>query len=77
MTHLPTLQHILKDLTCNVILYSVYCLPEERTFRTDLIDTLLNNNLIMHFVNEDMIIANRHDADEVEKLLAFAKYGEQ
>ena len=76
MTHLPTLQHILKDLTCNAILYSVYCLPEERAFRTDLINTALNNNLILHFVNEDMIIANRHDADEIEKLLAFAKYGE-
>ncbi|OGT31592.1 MAG: hypothetical protein A2W28_07350 [Gammaproteobacteria bacterium RBG_16_51_14] len=76
MTHLPTLQHILKDLTCNAILYSVYCLPEERAFRTDLINTALNNNLILHFVNEDMIIANRHDADEIEKLLTFAKYGE-
>jgi hypothetical protein len=33
--------------------------------------------LIMHFVNEDMIMANQHDVDEIERLFAFAKYDQQ
>jgi hypothetical protein len=37
----------------------------------------LERGLIMHFVNENMVMANQHDVDEIETLLAFAKYDEQ
>jgi len=73
----PTLQYVINDLDCNVVLYSIYCLPEDAGFRKTLIDSVLDNGLVMHFVNEDTVIANRYDADEVAKLLAFAKYDEQ
>lgn len=77
MTHLPTLQYVIDDLDCNVVLYSIYCLPEDPEFRKTLIDSVLEKGLVLHFVNEDMVIANQFDADEVAKLLAFAKYDEQ
>jgi sporadic carbohydrate cluster 2OG-Fe(II) oxygenase/sporadic carbohydrate cluster protein (TIGR04323 family) len=77
MTHLPTLQYVIKQLECNPVLYSVYCLPEDPEFRKELEAAVLERGLIMHFVNENMVMANQHDVDEIETLLAFAKYDEQ
>ena len=77
MTHLPTLQYVIKQLECNPVLYSVYCLPEDPEFRKELEAAVLEKGLIMHFVNENMVMANQHDVDEIETLLAFAKYDEQ
>jgi sporadic carbohydrate cluster 2OG-Fe(II) oxygenase/sporadic carbohydrate cluster protein (TIGR04323 family) len=76
MTHLPTLQYVIKQLECNPVLYSVYCLPEDPEFRKELEAAVLERGLIMHFVNENMVMANQHDVDEIETLLAFAKYDE-
>lgn len=77
MTHLPTLQYVIKQLECNPVLYSVYCLPEDPEFRKELEAAVLERGLIMHFVNENMVMTNQHDVDEIETLLAFAKYDEQ
>lgn len=72
MTHLPTLQHIVTELASNVVLYSVFALPADKSFRHRIVDAALANGLIMHFVNEDMVIRNEADRDRVEELLAFA-----
>lgn len=76
MTHLPTLQHIVTNLKCNAVMYSVYCLPEDPDFRKTIINAVIQNGICLHFVNEDMILADEEDADEIEQLLKFAKYGQ-
>jgi sporadic carbohydrate cluster protein (TIGR04323 family) len=76
MTHLPTLQHIVTNLKCNAVMYSVYCLPEDPDFRKTIINAVIQNGICLHFVNEDMILADEDDADEIEQLLKFAKYGQ-
>jgi sporadic carbohydrate cluster protein (TIGR04323 family) len=75
MAHLPTLQHVVHELKSNVVLYSIFSLPEERAMRNKLLDAVLANGLILHFVNEDMVIANEADRREVEQMLDFAKFG--
>lgn len=77
MTHLPTLQYVIKQLNCNPVLYSVYCLPEDPVYRKELQQSVLDHGLMMHFVNENMVMANQYDVDEIEQLLQFAKYDEQ
>lgn len=76
MEHLPTLQYIVGKLACNVIAYSVYALPEDRSFRSKIIDEALRGGAVMHFVNEDLIIAGQSDKEAVEAVLRFAKFGD-
>ncbi len=75
MDHLPTLRHIVSVLCSNVVLYSVFALPEERKLRDELLDAALRNGVALHFVNEDMAIEDERDRSRVEELLAFARYG--
>ncbi len=75
MAHLPTLQHVVHELKSNVVLYSIFSLPEDQAMRNKLLDAVLANGLILHFVNEDMVIANEADRREVEQMLEFAKFG--
>lgn len=76
LSHLPTLNYIVETLKSNAVCYSVFALPEDRAFRKKILDKALANGLIMHFVNENMSIADERDREKVEKLLAFAKFGQ-
>jgi len=76
MHYMPTLQYIMDNLKCNCVLYSVFALPEDKEFRTRILDACLENGTVMHFTNEDMAISNEADRDRVEALLDFAKFGQ-
>ena len=76
MDHLPTLQHIVSRLASNVLLYSVFALPLARRFRDEIFAAALQNGVALHFVNEDLAVADRHDREQVEELLAFARHGD-
>jgi len=76
MHYMPTLQYIMDNLKCNCVLYSVFALPEDKEFRTRILDSCLENGTVMHFTNEDMAITNEADRDRVEALLDFAKFGQ-
>jgi sporadic carbohydrate cluster protein (TIGR04323 family) len=76
MSHLPTLNYITSNLKTNVVLYSVFSLPENAPFRKKILDFVIENGLIMHFVNENMVIDSEENRDKVERLLSFAKFGE-
>lgn len=76
MPHMPTLTHLLEVLKENVIMYSIFALPEDEQLRNRLLDTALANGLIMHFVNEDLQLASRKDLELIGNYLKFAKYGE-
>lgn len=75
MLHLPTLHHILDYLKCNVVLYSIFSLPENKEFRARILDAIVRNGIVMHFVNEDMTIASEADRKDVERIFEFAQYG--
>lgn len=76
MRHQPTLQYIVGELRCNVVAYSIFALPENREFRAKIVGTALQSGSVMHFVNEDMVVASQADLDAVEAVLRFAKYGD-
>ncbi|MEM8710990.1 MAG: hypothetical protein AAGG01_08565 [Planctomycetota bacterium] len=75
MEHFPTLTHALEELRCHVLTYSVYALPEDAAFRRRILDTALQNGLVLHFVNESQELRFEADRDAFERLLAFARYG--
>ncbi len=75
MDHLPTLMHIVEELGCNVILYSIYSLPESAKHRARIFDAARAKGVNLYFVNEDLAVASDADRARVEQFLAFAKYG--
>ena len=75
MDHLPTLMHIVEELGCNVILYSIYALPEDAAQRGRIFDAARRKGVHLYFVNEDLALAGDEDRARIEDFLAFAKYG--
>ena len=75
MDHLPTLMHIVGELGCNAILYSIYALPESAVERAAIYAAARAKGVNLYFVNEDLALASARDAERVEAFLGFAKYG--
>jgi sporadic carbohydrate cluster protein (TIGR04323 family) len=75
MKHLPTLWHLVRDRSCNIIMYSIFSLPENEDERNALLDAAVNKGNVIHFVNEDLQIANADDMKSVKKYIEFSKYG--
>ena len=74
MDHLPTLAHAVDALDCNVILYSVYALPADPTFRDRILRRAIERNLVLHFVNEDVVVHDQASRAQLESLLRFARF---
>lgn len=75
MLHLPTLWHIVEHRNVNVIMYSIFALPEDEDERNRLLDIAVKKGLIFHFVNEDLSLSSAEDLENIKKYLAFSKYG--
>ena len=75
MLHLPTLWHIVEHRNVNVVMYSIFALPEEESERNRMMEIALKKGMIFHFVNEDLSLAGEEDLEEIKKYLAFSKYG--
>lgn len=75
MHHLPTLVHVVEELNCNAILYSIYSLPEDAKHREKIYDAARDHEVYLYFVNEGLALADGRDRARIEELLAFAKYG--
>jgi len=75
MAHLPTLRHAATALRANVVMYSVFALPEAADARRGLLEAFLEAGAVLHFVNEDLRLLDRADLYDVEALCAFARYG--
>jgi len=75
MSHLPTLWHTATALRVNVVMYSVFALPEDGDERRRLLAAFLDAGAVVHFVNEDLRLVDAADLDDVEALCAFARYG--
>ncbi|TNF36179.1 MAG: hypothetical protein EP329_05460 [Deltaproteobacteria bacterium] len=75
MKHLPTLWHAATTLAANVVMYSVFALPEAPEERRRLLEAFLAQRAVVHFVNEDLRLVDAADLADVEALCAFARYG--
>jgi sporadic carbohydrate cluster protein (TIGR04323 family) len=75
MLHLPTLWHIVEHRNVNVIMYSIFALPEEEADRNRMLETALKKGMIMHFVNEDLALTSADDLKTIKDYLEFSKYG--
>ena len=75
MLHLPTLWHIVEHRNVNVIMYSIFALPEEEADRNRMLEAALKKGMIMHFVNEDLALTSADDLKTIKDYLEFSKYG--
>ena len=75
MLHCPTLLHLVEDRNANVVMYSIFALPETEAERNHILETALKRGNIIHFVNEDLQLANADDLATIKRYLAFSRYG--
>jgi sporadic carbohydrate cluster protein (TIGR04323 family) len=75
MTHLPTLNYLVTQRECNIVMYSIFALPEDEAYRNELLGKAVERGCIIHFVNEDLQLANAEDLKTIKKYLEFSKYG--
>jgi sporadic carbohydrate cluster protein (TIGR04323 family) len=75
MLHCPTLCHLIEDRNANTVMFSIFALPEEEGERNRLLETAVRRGNIIHFVNEDLQLANADDMKSIKEYLAFSKYG--
>lgn len=76
MLHLPTLWHLVRDRSCNIVMYSIFSLPEDEGERNQMLETAVNKGNMIHFVNEDLQLTGADDMAEIKKYLSFSKYGQ-
>jgi sporadic carbohydrate cluster protein (TIGR04323 family) len=74
MTHLPTLRYLIEKRVCNIVMYSIFALPEEESYRNELLATAVQRGSVIHFVNEDLQLTNADDLKTIKKYLEFSKY---
>ena len=75
MLHCPTLLHLIEDRNANIVMYSIFALPEAENERNHILETALKRGNIIHFVNEDLQLASEDDLKEIKNYLAFSRYG--
>jgi sporadic carbohydrate cluster protein (TIGR04323 family) len=75
MLHLPTLWHIVEHRNVNVVMYSIFALPEEEPERNRMLELALKKGMILHFVNEGLALTSDDDLKTIKHYLEFAKYG--
>ncbi len=75
MLHLPTLWHIVEHRNVNVIMYSIFALPEEEPDRNRMLELALKKGMIFHFVNEGLALTSAEDLATIKHYLEFSKYG--
>jgi sporadic carbohydrate cluster protein (TIGR04323 family) len=75
MLHCPTLWHLVEDRNANIVMYSIFALPEEAPDCNHMLETALRRGNIMHFVNEDLQLVTGDDLETIRKYLDFSLYG--
>jgi sporadic carbohydrate cluster protein (TIGR04323 family) len=76
MMHLPTLWHVIKHRNANIVMFSIFALPEEEEERNSMLETAMARENIIHFVNEGLALVTEDDLKKVKGYLEFAKYGQ-
>ncbi len=75
MPHCPTLTHLIEERNANIIMFSIFALPENEADRNYVCETALKRGNIVHFANEDLQLVTAEDLVTIRSYLAFSKYG--
>lgn len=75
MLHCPTLWHLVEDRNANIVMYSIFALPEVEADRDRMLQTALQRGNIIHFVNEDLQLVTTDDLITIRTYLDFSRYG--
>jgi hypothetical protein len=75
MLHCPTLWHMVQERSANIVMYSIFALPEDELDRNRMLEIALKRGNIIHFVNEDLQLVTRDDLSTIKRYLDFSKYG--
>lgn len=75
MLHCPTLWHLVEDRNANIVMYSIFALPEDEVERDRMLETALSRGNIVHFVNEGLQLITADDLANIKKYLDFSRYG--
>ena len=76
MKHMPTLAHIVQKLDSNLVMYSIFALPEDEAPRNELLETALKRDVVIHFVNEDLVLETAEDLKTINSYIKFSHYGD-
>jgi len=75
MVHLPTLWNLVDQRDANIVMYSIFALPEDEAERNRMLEIAAKKGSIIHFVNEDLALTGPDDMKTIKQYLDFAKYG--
>ena len=70
LDHQPNLQFLTKNID-NIVMLSIYCLPDNVEDRQKIYETAIANNCQLHFAQEDIIINDQDDINLIEKYLTW------
>ena len=74
LKHCPILKGVLEyDEPDDVIMFSIYALPEDPGNRNVILDTALRNGVALHFVNELEVMRNEEDRERIEGVINFSR----
>ena len=72
LDHLPNLQALTKTID-NIIMLSIFALPDDPEYRDNIYKTAFANNCTLHFAQEDIILDNESDIKIIEEYLTWGK----
>ena len=70
--HAPVLQGLIaKDKPEALLMFSIYALPDNEEKRNNILDLFIDNNVEVHFVNENLILRTSEDRNKIKKIRNF------
>ena len=72
LNHLPNLQYLIGKVQ-NIVLLSIYSLPDDSDDREKIYKRALDNRCHLHFSQEDIILTNESDIQKIENYLNWGK----
>lgn len=72
LDHCPNLQALTSSID-NIVLLSIYSLPDNVEFRHKIYKTAFSNNCKLHFAQEDIILSSDEDIKIIEDYLTWGK----
>ena len=70
LDHLPNLQFLTSDID-NIVMLSIYSLPDNVEDRQKIYESALDNNCQLHFAQEDIIMSSQNDIKLIEEYLTW------
>lgn len=70
LDHLPNLQALTKTID-NIIMLSIFALPDDAEYRANIYKTAFANNCRLHFAQEDIILSDESDINIIEEYLTW------